>query len=176
MITSPPHAVQCHGRCENWRQCGACWQRRLMQLRLFVAGDAKRWTALHWAIWATRDSLDILRLLLDVNPCLAAACDVHGYTPAHYAGMGERMDVMRMLVSAAPSAAALAATPDCVGRYLLHYAARSSEPDLVWQLLELAPACVAAEFDLGFTLLDLLLRRGSVCKRLDAKRMKLPAC
>lgn len=126
---------------------------------LVAAQDRLRQNALHWAAFDRSPAgPEIVRLLLNVSPAPATACDSLGSTPAHYAAAMVCPVSLLMLLSAAPSAAVLAATPDLIGRCLLHYVVEWSGPELVRQLLDLAPACVAAKGCELYTPLDLLLR------------------
>lgn len=99
---------------------------------------------LHLAAATTPASPEIVRLLLDVNPYLDTACDWSQRKPAHYAAICGHTEILRLLLSAAPSAAALAATPDVLGRCPLHYAVVLGRHDSVRQLLDAAPACTLA--------------------------------
>lgn len=126
---------------------------------LVAAQDRLRRNALHWAAFDRSPAgPEIVRLLLDVNPSLATACDVHGSTPAYYAAALVCPDSLLMLLSAGSSAAELAAKPLITGRCLLHYVVEWPGPELVRQLLSLAPACVAVEDGHQCTPLDVLLR------------------
>lgn len=139
---------------------------------LMAVGDSAERSALHYAAAAPAGPA-MARLVLEVSPSLVTACDAQNLTPVHYAAINGATEVVQVLLSAAPSAAALAAAPDDFSRCALHYAVESSKPELVRLLLDAAPACVASEDCHSCTPLEALLHQGAIREQFDAKQYEV---
>jgi len=103
--------------------------------------DARGWLPLHWAARNCM-SLDVVNLLLEINPRAALEPTARGQLPFLLAMANKRIEVVEVILDANPDAVD---SIDSKGDTALHYAAKHCNPDAAKRVLAINPDIAVAK-------------------------------